>query len=35
MGTGRGDYFVSDTVLLSEAGAEVLTRTPTAPTVKA
>jgi Xaa-Pro dipeptidase len=35
MGTGRGDYFVSDTVLLGEAGAEVLTRTPTAPAVKA
>src|SRR3546814_9251321 len=28
-GQGRGDYFVSDTVLLGEAGAEVLTRTPT------
>src|SRR3546814_5524242 len=37
MGAGqdRGDYFVSDTVLLGEAGAEVLTRTPTAPTVRA
>jgi len=35
MGTGRGDYFVSDTVLLGAAGAEVLTRTPTAPAVKA
>ena len=28
MGTGRGDYFVSNTVLLGESGAEVLTRTP-------
>ncbi|MGE5766585.1 MAG: M24 family metallopeptidase [Bacteroidota bacterium] len=34
-GPGRGDYFVSDTVLLGEAGAEVLTRTPAAPTVRA
>jgi Xaa-Pro dipeptidase len=34
-GQGWGDYFVSDTVLLGEAGAEVLTRTPTAPAVKA
>ena len=25
MGTGRGDAFVSDTVLLTEAGPEVLT----------
>jgi Xaa-Pro dipeptidase len=28
MGTGRGDYFVSDTVLLGEDGPELLTRTP-------
>lgn len=35
MGTGRGDYFISDTVLLGEAGAEVLTRTPAAPSVRA
>ena len=28
MGTGRGDFFMSDTVLLDESGAEVLTRTP-------
>ncbi len=28
MGTGRGDFFRSDTVLLSERGAEVLTRAP-------
>ncbi|HEX6013194.1 MAG TPA: Xaa-Pro peptidase family protein [Geminicoccaceae bacterium] len=29
MGTGRGDFFVSDTVLLGASGPEVLTRTPT------
>ncbi|WP_205624959.1 M24 family metallopeptidase [Geminicoccus roseus] len=34
MGTGRGDYFVSDTVLLGEAGPEVLTRTPTDMTIR-
>lgn len=28
MGTGRGDYFISNTVLLGDRGAEVLTRTP-------
>jgi len=28
MGTGRGDFFVSNTVLLGEHGPEVLTRTP-------
>ncbi|QEX14812.1 Xaa-Pro aminopeptidase [Hypericibacter terrae] len=28
MGTGRGDYFISNTVLLGEEGPEVLTRTP-------
>lgn len=28
MGTGRGDFFVSDTVLLGPDGAEMLTRTP-------
>jgi Xaa-Pro dipeptidase len=27
MGTGRGDFFVSDTVLLGDTGPEVLTRT--------
>lgn len=27
MGTGRGDYFVSDTALLTERGCEILTRT--------
>ncbi|HEX6362879.1 MAG TPA: M24 family metallopeptidase, partial [Albitalea sp.] len=34
MGTGRGDYFISDTVLLGPRGAEVLTDTPTGPTVR-
>jgi Xaa-Pro dipeptidase len=29
MGTGRGDYFISNTVLLAEGGPEVLTRAPT------
>ena len=28
MDTGRGDFFISDTVLLGESGPEVLTRTP-------
>ena len=28
MGTGAGDYFVSDTVLLGDAGPEVLTTAP-------
>jgi Xaa-Pro dipeptidase len=28
MGTGRGDFFLSNTVLLGTAGPEVLTRTP-------
>ena len=28
MGTGRGDFFVSDMVLLTGDGPEVLTRTP-------
>ncbi|HEY9568786.1 MAG TPA: hypothetical protein VIR38_11900, partial [Thalassobaculum sp.] len=28
MGTGRGDFFRSDTVLLGANGPEVLTRTP-------
>jgi Xaa-Pro dipeptidase len=28
MGTGRGDFFLSNTVLLGEDGAEILTRTP-------
>jgi Xaa-Pro dipeptidase len=34
MGTGRGDDFVSNTVLLSDGGAEVLTRTPAGPIVR-
>lgn len=34
MGTGRGDCFISDAVLLTEAGAEVLTRTPAGPVVR-
>ena len=32
-GTGRGDYFVSNTVLLGPDGAEVLTRAPLGPRV--
>lgn len=28
MGTGRGDYFISNTALVGENGAEVLTKTP-------
>jgi Xaa-Pro dipeptidase len=34
MGTGRGDDFVSNTVLLTEAGAEVLTRTSGGPIIR-
>jgi Xaa-Pro dipeptidase len=34
MGTGRGDDFISNCVLLTETGAEVLTRTPTGPIVR-
>jgi Xaa-Pro dipeptidase len=34
MGTGRGDYFISNTVLLGDGGPEVLTRTPTQVTVR-
>jgi Xaa-Pro dipeptidase len=34
MGTGRGDYFISNTVLLGEKGPEVLTRTPAQVTVR-
>ena len=34
MGTGAGDDFVSNTVLLTETGAEVLTRTPLGPIIK-
>ncbi|WFU49984.1 M24 family metallopeptidase [Sinorhizobium terangae] len=34
MGTGKGDDFVSNTVLLTETGPEVLTRTPLGPIVR-
>ncbi len=34
MGTGRGDYFVSNAVLLGAQGPEVLTQTPTGPIVR-
>ena len=34
MGTGRGDFFISNAVLLTEAGPEVLTTTPVGPTTK-
>lgn len=34
MSTGRGDDFVSNTVLLTDAGAEVLTRTPAGPIIR-
>lgn len=34
MGTGRGDYFVSNTVLLTASGPEVLTRTPDTVTIR-
>jgi Xaa-Pro dipeptidase len=34
MGTGRGDFFISNTVLLGEDGPEVLTRTPIDVTVR-
>ena len=34
MGTGKGDYFVSNAVLLGPSGAEVLTKTPMGPLVK-
>lgn len=34
MGTGRGDDFISNCVLLTETGAEVLPRTPTGPIVR-
>jgi Xaa-Pro dipeptidase len=34
MGTGRGDYFMSNPVLLTETGAEILTETPFGPIVK-
>jgi Xaa-Pro dipeptidase len=34
MGTGRGDFFLSNTVLLGERGPEVLTRLPAGVTVR-
>ena len=34
MGTGRGEHFVSNTVLLGDAGAEVLTPSPAGPIVR-
>jgi len=34
MGTGKGDYFVSNAVLLGPDGAEVLTKTPLGPIIK-
>lgn len=34
MGTGRGDDFISNTVLLTDSGPEVLTLTPTGPIVR-
>lgn len=34
MGTGSGDFFISNTVLVGEDGAEVLTKTPAGVTVR-
>lgn len=34
MGTGRGDYFLSNPVLLTSDGAEILSRTPSGPIIK-
>lgn len=34
MGTGRGDFFLSNTVLVGPGGAEVLTLSPTGPTTR-
>jgi Xaa-Pro dipeptidase len=34
MGTGRGNYFISNAVLLGRDGPEVLTKTPTGPILK-
>jgi Xaa-Pro dipeptidase len=34
MDTGRGDYFVSDTVLLTESGPQLLTTAPRGPLLR-
>jgi Xaa-Pro dipeptidase len=34
MGTGKGDYFISNPVLMTAEGAEVLSRTPYGPFVR-
>ncbi len=34
MGAGKGDDFISNTVLLTENGPEVLTRTPVGPIIR-
>lgn len=34
MGTGRGDFFLSNTVLVTDNGAEVLCATPNGPTIR-
>jgi Xaa-Pro dipeptidase len=34
MGTGKGDDFISNTVLLTSAGAEVLNTTPLGPIIR-
>jgi Xaa-Pro dipeptidase len=34
MGTGRGDFFISNTVLLGDSGPEVLTRIPADVTIR-
>ena len=34
MGTGRGDFFISNTVLLGDGGPEVLTRAPSGITLR-
>jgi Xaa-Pro dipeptidase len=34
MGTGREDFFISNAVLLTETGAEVLTHTPSHVTIR-
>jgi Xaa-Pro dipeptidase len=34
MGSGRGDFFLSNCVLLGDDGPEVLTTTPLGPTIR-